>query len=60
MLGRISLIMELHKDMPDCFESSLNKLIYFSQILIDNRSDEIFNEVDIPSAINRIGQDIEK
>ena len=39
MLGRIYLIMELHKDMPDCFETSLNKLIYFTKILIDGSTD---------------------
>ena len=46
--------------MPECFEYSLYKLIYYTEVLKSKAEDSIFNETDIEAAILQIISIIEK
>jgi hypothetical protein len=46
--------------MPDCFEYSLYKLIYYTEVLKSKAEDTIFKEADIEAAILQIISTIEK
>lgn len=52
--------MKQYEKMPDCFEYSLYKLIYYTEVLKSKAEDSIFKEADIEAAILQIISTIEK